>query len=72
VRIAAIAASAVAALPLATFLPGLAVGITVFVAAHFGLGLVAGEAAVGIIGSALGPLAALGVGLAILGRPAGG
>jgi membrane-associated protein len=67
VRIIAIAASAVAALPFVTFLTGLAVGNTVFVAAHFLLGIVAGEAAVRVAGSALGPLAILGLGLAILG-----
>ena len=66
-RIVAIAASAIAALPFATFLAGLTMGNTVFVAAHFGLGLVAGDAAVTLVGGALGPLAAVAVGLALVG-----
>ena len=67
VRIVAIAASALASLPLAVFVMGLTIGNTLFVAAHFGIGLVAGDAAVRMIGSALGPLALVAVGLAVVG-----
>ena len=67
VRIVAIAASALAALPLPAFAAGLAVGNTTFVSAHYVLGLVAGEAAVPLAGSVAGVLAVAVVGMAIVG-----
>ena len=57
VRIIAIAAGALAALPLPVFAGGLAIGNAVFVSAHYALGFVAGEAAVPIAASLLGPAA---------------
>ena len=62
-----IAACGLAALPFPIFLIGLAIGNAVFVAAHFGLGLLAGEAAIRLVGSVLGPAAVLVVVLAITG-----
>jgi membrane protein DedA with SNARE-associated domain len=59
IRIVAIAACGLAALPFPVFILGLAIGNALFVAAHFALGLVAGEAAVRLVGSVLGPAAVL-------------
>jgi membrane-associated protein len=61
VRIVAIAASALAGIPAVAFVAGLAVGNGLFIAAHFGLGFVLGEPVLAIVGSALGPLAIIGV-----------
>ncbi len=51
VRIAAIAASGLAALPLSTFGAGLVAGNTVFVGGHFALGYVAGPPALSLLPS---------------------
>jgi membrane protein DedA with SNARE-associated domain len=51
VRVPAIAASGVAALPMQSFVPGLVAGNTLFVSAHFVLGYVVGVPAVAIIQS---------------------
>ncbi|MGH2428548.1 MAG: DedA family protein [Candidatus Limnocylindria bacterium] len=69
IRIAAIAAAGVAAIPYATFLAGLVAGNGVFVAGHFALGYVLGASATELIASAGGiglVIAAVAV-LAILG-----
>lgn len=68
-RVAAIAASGVAALPTTTFLPGLVAGNTVFVGGHFALGFVVGKPALGIAAGLANPavIAALVVGLSVLG-----
>ncbi len=67
VRIVAIAASALAAVPAPAFLTGLIVGNGLFIAAHFGLGYVLGAPVLAVVGSALGPVAAIALGLAVLG-----
>jgi len=67
VRIVAIAASAIAAVPAPAFFGGLIVGNALFIAAHFGLGFVVGEPVVRIVGGALGPLALAFLGLAAIG-----
>lgn len=67
IRIVAVAASALAKIPAAAFVVGLAVGNGLFITAHYGLGYVLGEPIVRIVGSALGPLAVAGVILAALG-----
>lgn len=67
VRIVAIAASALAAIPLVAFVTGLAIGNALFIAAHFGLGFVLGEPILAAVGGALGPLAIAGVLLALVG-----
>lgn len=67
VRIVAVAASALAAVPAAAFVLGLAIGNAVFITAHFGLGYVLGEPIVRVVGGALGPLAVAGLVLAALG-----
>jgi membrane protein DedA with SNARE-associated domain len=67
VRIVAIAASALAAIPPVAFVAGLAVGNALFIAAHFGLGFVLGEPILAAVGGALGPLAIAGVLLALVG-----
>ena len=67
VRIVAIAASAVAGLPALAFLAGLVVGNGLFFAAHFALGLIVGEPILAIVGGALGSIALVGLGLAVLG-----
>lgn len=53
-RIAAIAAAGVAAIPFAAFLAGLVMGNGIFVAAHFALGYLLGASAAEIIGRAGG------------------
>ena len=67
VRIVAIAASALAGVPAAAFVAGLAIGNAVFIAAHFGLGFAIGEPVVALVGGALGPLAIVGIGVAVVG-----
>jgi membrane protein DedA with SNARE-associated domain len=67
VRIVAIAASALADLPAAVFVAGLAAGNALFIAAHFGLGFLLGEPVLSVVGGALGPIAIVGVALAVLG-----
>ena len=67
VRIVAIAASALAGIPAAAFVAGLAVGNSLFMAAHFGLGFVLGEPILAIVGSTLGPLAMIGVAVVAVG-----
>jgi membrane-associated protein len=54
VRVPAIAASGLAALPFAAFLVGLIVGNTVFVGGHFLLGFVVGPTAVDLVASSAG------------------
>lgn len=68
VRVPAIAASGVAALPMRSFAPGLVAGNTLFVGAHFLLGFAVGLPAVALIQSAA-PALAIGafVVLAVLG-----
>ena len=67
VRIVAIAASALAAIPPLAFVAGLAIGNALFIAAHFGLGYVLGEPLLTAVGGALGPLAIAGLALAAIG-----
>lgn len=67
VRIVAIAASALAGIPRGAFVVGLALGNAFFIGAHFALGYVVGEPVVALVGGALGPLAILAVGVAVLG-----
>src|SRR4051794_33737080 len=52
VRVPAIAASGIAALPMQSFAPGLVAGNTLFVGAHFVLGFVVGVPAIAFIQSA--------------------
>jgi membrane-associated protein len=66
-RIVAIAASALAAIPGVAFVTGLAIGNALFIAAHFGLGYLVGEPVVALLGSALGPIAVLAVAVAVIG-----
>jgi membrane protein DedA with SNARE-associated domain len=67
IRIVAIAASALAGVPAPAFVTGLAIGNALFIAAHFGLGYLVGEPVVAAAGTLLGPLAAAGVVLAVVG-----
>jgi membrane protein DedA with SNARE-associated domain len=67
VRIVTIAAGAIAGVPRGAFLIGLTAGNAVFIAAHFGLGFALGEPIVRFAGAALGPLAAVGIALAVVG-----
>jgi membrane protein DedA with SNARE-associated domain len=67
VRIVAIAASALAGIPAAAFIVGLAIGNALFISAHFALGYVVGEPVVAMVGGALGPLAIAAVALAVIG-----
>ena len=64
VRVPAIAASGVAALPMRSFAPGLVAGNTLFVGLHFLLGFVVGVPAVALVEQS-GPLI-VGVGVAVL------
>lgn len=59
VRVGAIAASGLAALPFPAFLGGLVVGNGLFVSAHFALGWVIGPPAVSLVSSAAAPVAGL-------------
>jgi membrane protein DedA with SNARE-associated domain len=67
IRIIAVAASALAAIPPVAFVLGLAVGNALFITAHFGLGFVLGEPVVRAVGGSLGPIAVAGVLLALIG-----
>jgi len=67
VRIVAIAASALAGIPAAAFVAGLAIGNALFISAHFALGYVVGEPIVAAVGGTLGPLAVGALGLAVIG-----
>jgi membrane-associated protein len=67
IRIVAIAASALAAIPGVAFVTGLAIGNALFIAAHFGLGYLVGQPIVAAFGGALGPIAVVVVGLAVIG-----
>jgi membrane protein DedA with SNARE-associated domain len=69
VRVGATAASGLAALPFAAFLPGLIAGNTLFVGGHFALGYVAGPAALDLIAGTGGIALAIGafIVLAIVG-----
>lgn len=69
VRIAAIVAAGLAAIPYATFLAGLVAGNGVFVAGHFVLGYVLGASATELIGRAgiIGLAVVVGVVLALVG-----
>ena len=60
VRVAATAASGLAALPFAAFLPGLIAGNTIFVGGHFALGYVAGPAALDLVAASGGLALAIG------------
>jgi membrane protein DedA with SNARE-associated domain len=67
VRIVAIAASGLAALPLPRFTVGLAVGNGVFVSGHFVLGLLVGPPALALVAGASGPIVIGLVALGVLG-----
>ncbi len=67
IRIVAIAASALAGVPAAAFVAGLAVGNALFISAHFALGYLVGEPIVAAAGSLLGPIAAAGLAFAVVG-----
>lgn len=67
VRIVAIAASALAGIPAAAFIAGLAIGNALFISVHFALGYLVGEPVVAAVGGALGPLAIAAVALAVIG-----
>jgi membrane protein DedA with SNARE-associated domain len=61
IRIVAVAAAALAALPFGSFLAGLAIGNSIFVAGHFALGMGFGIAATGILSGLFVPLLLLGL-----------
>jgi membrane protein DedA with SNARE-associated domain len=67
VRIVAIAASALAGIPAAAFIVGLALGNAAFIAAHFTLGYLLGEPVVAAVNGLLGPLALGFIVLAVVG-----
>jgi membrane protein DedA with SNARE-associated domain len=69
-RIGAIAASGLAALPFVVFARGLVAGNTVFVGGHFALGYLIGVPALAVVAGATGPaLLVIGIGvLAVVGR----
>jgi membrane protein DedA with SNARE-associated domain len=67
VRIVAIAAAGLAALPVGGFVAGLALGNTVFVGAHFAAGLLVGPSAVAFVAGAAGPMLVGLAGLAVVG-----
>ncbi len=67
VRVVAIAASGLAALPLARFISGLAIGNGVFVGAHFAAGLIVGPSAVVLVAGSAAPILIVLVGLAVAG-----
>ena len=70
VRVVAVAASGVARVTLTSFVAGLAIGNTVFVSAHFGLGFLVGDSALRAVSAAAGPLALAGLALALVGAAA--
>jgi membrane-associated protein len=59
VRVGAIAASGIAALPLPSFVAGLVVGNSLFVSAHFLLGFVIGPPAIALVSASSGPILGL-------------
>jgi membrane-associated protein len=59
VRVGAIAASGIAALPLPSFVAGLVVGNSLFVSAHFLLGFVIGPPAIALVSVSSGPILGL-------------
>jgi membrane protein DedA with SNARE-associated domain len=67
VRIAAIAAAGLAAMPYPVFLAGLVAGNGVFVAGHFGLGYLLGASVGELIQGGIGVIAVAAAGLALLG-----
>lgn len=67
VRVPAIAASGLAELPMRSFGPGLVIGNTLFVGAHFLLGFIVGLPAVALIQSAAPLAVVVFVGLAVVG-----
>ena len=67
VRVVAIAASALAALPTIPFLLGLALGNGVFVGGHFALGLLLGEPAIRLVSALAAPLTIVAILLAAVG-----
>jgi membrane-associated protein len=67
VRIAAIAAAGLAAIPYPSFLVGLVAGNGVFVAGHFGLGYLLGASAGELVQGGVGFIAAAVAGLALVG-----
>ena len=67
VRIAAIAAAGLAAMPYPAFLAGLVAGNGIFVAGHFGLGYLLGASAEEVIQGGIGVIAVAVAGLAVLG-----
>jgi membrane protein DedA with SNARE-associated domain len=67
IRIVAIAASALAGVGPVPFVLGLTIGNAVFIAGHFALGYAIGEPVVRLVGTALAPLAVVGIGLALVG-----
>ena len=67
VRIAAIAAAGLAAVPYPAFLAGLVAGNGVFVAGHFGLGYLLGASAGEVLQGGIGMIALVVAGLALLG-----
>jgi membrane-associated protein len=67
VRVPAIAASGLAELPMRSFAPGLVIGNTLFVGAHFLLGFIVGLPAVALIQSAAPLAVVVFVGLAVVG-----
>jgi len=67
VRVLAIPAAALTAMPARDVVLGVAAGNAVFVGGHFALGFVVGEPAVTVARTALGPVAAIVVVLAIVG-----
>jgi membrane protein DedA with SNARE-associated domain len=67
VRIVAIAASALAAVPGAAFLAGLTIGNALFITVHFALGYLVGEPVIRALGGALVPIAIGAMALALFG-----
>lgn len=67
VRVVAIGAAGLAALPFGPFAAGLLAGNTVFTGAHFLLGLAVGEPALRLVGTAAGPVAMAAILLALIG-----
>ena len=66
VRIVAIPACALAAIPPVAFVTGLAIGNALFIGAHFGLGFLLGDAVLAIVGAVLGPVAIAGAAIAVI------
>ena len=66
VRVVAIAAAAIAAVPFGRFTVGLVVGNAIFVGAHFALGFALGKPAIALVSGAAGAVTVV-VGLAVVG-----